>query len=67
MTITELELNNTSNYTETYFDLSYYSRGIYFIQLEIENKLINQRIILQYGGKKATPCKISGKFGKLRT
>jgi hypothetical protein len=41
-------VNNTKNkITETKLDLSTFAKGVYFIKININNQIINQRIILQ--------------------
>ena len=39
--------NNENNITETKLDLSTFAKGVYFIKINIDNQIINQRIILQ--------------------
>ena len=41
-------VNNKENkITETKLDLSTFAKGVYFIKININNQIINQRIILQ--------------------
>ena len=43
-----LSVNNHENkITETQLDLSTFAKGVYFIKMNIDNQIINQRIILQ--------------------
>ena len=39
--------NNENKTTETKLDLSNFAKGVYFIKININNQIINQRIILQ--------------------
>jgi len=39
--------NNENKITETKLDLSTFAKGVYFIKININNQIINQRIILQ--------------------
>jgi len=39
--------NNENKITETQLDLSTFAKGVYFIKINIDNQIINQRIILQ--------------------
>jgi len=39
--------NNENKITETQLDLSTFAKGVYFITINIDNQIINQRIILQ--------------------
>ena len=39
--------NNENNITKAKLDLSTFAKGVYFIKINIDNQIINQRIILQ--------------------
>ena len=39
--------NNENKITKTQLDLSTFAKGVYFIKINIDNQIINQRIILQ--------------------